>query len=295
LKKNLFTRVTEELGRIDKKVCILDGAMGTELQQRGCPGDICVEKWALEHPDVVTSVHQDYIESGSEIIYTCTFGANRVRLEQHGLSNGIERINERLATLARNCASNKIVVAGSIGPTGLSGNLSNSASNEAFFKIFTEQIKGLAAGGVDLLVIETMTHFHEAKAAFLAAKEGSDLPVMVSFAFSEDGITRDGVTAEQACRQLQQLGAAVVGCNCSPDPLRVVEIIARMKKVATVPLLAKPSAGVPTVEDGRLTYPYSAKDFVQHCKNLMDAGASLIGGCCGTTPDHIALLHQLLP
>jgi 5-methyltetrahydrofolate--homocysteine methyltransferase len=290
-----MTQVTKGLISTDMEVCILDGAMGTEMLRRGCPRDICVEKWALEHPEVVTSVHQDYIESGSEIIYTCTFGANRVRLEQHGLANETESINERLATLARNCALNKIVVAGSIGPTGLSGNLSNSASNEAFFKIFTEQIKGLAAGGVDLMVIETMTHFHEAKAALLAAREKSDLPVMVSFAFGEDGVTRDGVTVEQACRQLQQLGAAVVGCNCSPDPLRMVEIIARMKKVAAVPLLAKPSGGVPTVEDGRLTYPYSTSDFVQHCKELIGVGAVMIGGCCGTTPRCIALLLQSLP
>ncbi len=276
-------------------MCLLDGAMGTELHRRGCPRDVCVEKWALEHPEVVTSVHQDYIESGAEIIYTCTFGGNRVRLGQYGSINETVRINEQLAAVARNCAQNNVVVAGSIGPTGLAVNPSASVSNQEFFEIFTEQIKALATGGVDLLVIETMTHFYEAKAAFLAAKEASDLPAIVSFAFGEDGITRDGVTAEHACQQLQELGVAVMGCNCSPDPSRMVEIIARMKNVTDVPLLAKPSAGVPTVEDGRLNYPYSAKDFVRQCKKLIEAGAVMIGGCCGTTPEHIALLHQSLP
>ncbi|MFQ6008239.1 MAG: homocysteine S-methyltransferase family protein [Candidatus Zixiibacteriota bacterium] len=276
-------------------MCLLDGAMGTELHRRGCPMDTCIEKWALEHPEVVVSVHKDYIESGAEIIYTCTFGANRVRLGQHGLTNETERINERLASLARNCASNKILVAGCVGPTGLAVNTGNSGAKKRLAEIFTEQIKGLVAGSVDLIVIETMTHFHEAQAAFLVAKEGSDLPVLVSFAFGEDGITRDGVTAEQACQQLQELGAAAVGCNCAPDASQMADIIARMKNVTNLSLLAKPSAGVPTVEDGRLIYPYLAKDFVQHCKKLIDAGAVMIGGCCGTTPNYISRLRQCLP
>jgi 5-methyltetrahydrofolate--homocysteine methyltransferase len=275
-------------------VVLLDGAIGTELFRRGCPFDSCVEKWACEHLEVVTSLHRDYIKSGSRIIYTGTFGANRVRLEQYGLERESVVINRTLAEAARDCAPEGVFVAGSIGPTGLAADQDSSFTDAKLRKVFAEQAESLVGVGVDLLVIETMRYYAEARAALQAAKEACRLPIMVSFAFDENALTRDGYRAEDVAQQLSELGASAVGCNCSPEPSLMVDFIRRMKKTAKVPLLAKPSAGIPVASAGKLHYPYSAEDFVNQCRQLVNAGAQLIGGCCGTSPAHIALLKRSL-
>jgi 5-methyltetrahydrofolate--homocysteine methyltransferase len=281
----------EDLFRSKKKLYLLDGAVGTELYQHGCPQDVCIEKWALDHPEVVATLHRQYIDSGADMVYTATFGANRIRLEQFGMAETAKSLNEKLAVVARESVSDDALVAGCIGPIGVTP---TAVSKEVLRNTFREQIEGLIAGGVDALVIETMRFFAEAETALQAAKDFCDLPVMVSFAFDDNGATQDRITVETVCERLQKLGAAAVGCNCSPEPSRMTDVIARMRKVTKLPLLAKPSAGIPTRQNDTLVYPYSPQDFVVFCREIVDAGAAMLGGCCGTTAEYIALLNKEL-
>jgi 5-methyltetrahydrofolate--homocysteine methyltransferase len=273
-------------------IVIADGATGTELQKKGLPAGACPEAWCLENPQVLRAVHLSYVGSGAQIVYTCTFGANRFKLQQYGMADQVYRINRELARLAKKACGAKTLVAGDIGPTGLFIEPFGPLAFEEAVAAFREQVRGLIDGGCDLIVIETMIDIQESRAALLAVKEIADIFTIVSMTYEEDGRTLSGTDAASALVTLQALGADAVGCNCSTGPGKMVEVIKTMKPYATVPLLAKPNAGLPRLENGKTVFDMEAKAFASFGEQFVQAGANMLGGCCGTTPAHIRELAR---
>jgi len=277
---------------LSKEVVILDGATGTELQKKGLPAGACPEIWCLENPSTIREVHASYQEAGARIVYTCTFGANRFKLRQYGVKEDVYTVNLELARLARKACGKKALVAGDIGPTGLFVEPFGPLAFDAAVDAFKEQAKGLIDGGCDLIVIETMIDIQETRAALLAVKELSDIFTVVSMTYENDGHTLGGTPPVAALITLQSLGADAVGCNCSAGPEKMLEFVAAMKPYATVPILAKPNAGMPRLEGLKTVFDMDAKTFAVFARKLAAAGANLVGGCCGTTPAHIAALAK---
>jgi 5-methyltetrahydrofolate--homocysteine methyltransferase len=275
---------------LKEKVLILDGATGTELQDAGLPQGVCPEIWALENPDKLITVQKNYFKAGSDAVYTCTFGANRLKLKEFGFSDKAEEINMKLAQLSRKAAGKDKLVIGDIGPTGTFVEPFGDLPFEEAVAIFREQASGLLKGGVDLFVIETMMDIQESRAALIAIKELCDLPVIVSMTFTEQGQTLTGTPPETALATLQSLGAAAVGCNCSLGPQAMLSLLMGMKPFATVPLLAKPNAGLPKLIKGKTVFDMGAAEFAAFAPALIKAGANIIGGCCGTKPEYIKRL-----
>ncbi len=269
-----------------KEVRILDGAMGTELQKKGMPIGACPEKWALEHPESVADIQKKYVENGADIIYTCTFGGNGLKLKEFGIED-VRGINRDLAALSKKVAGDRALVAGDIAPTGQLMEPFGMYTFEQIVDVYKEQVRGLLDGGVDLFVIETMMDIQEARAAMLAVRETCDLPVMVSMTYERGGHTINGTDPLTALVTLQSLGADAVGCNCSTGPKEMVEIIRNLKPYARVPLLAKPNAGMPKLVDGVTVFDMEKEEFSGYTQDFIDAGVNLIGGCCGTSPAYI--------
>ncbi len=276
---------------IKKRIVFLDGATGTELQKLGMPQGACPENWCIKNPNVISKVHQNYQQAGSDIVYTCTFGANRYKLSQYGIKN-VKKINRDLAHIARKSVRTKILVAGDVGPTGKFVEPFGPISFEKMVSVFKEQVSGLLEGGVDLITIETMMDIQEARAALIAAKELTKKPVFVTMTFEKDGRTLNGTDAITALGTLQSLGADAVGCNCSAGPKEMVEFIRAMHPFAKVPLIAKPNAGMPRLLKGQTVFTMNPKDFSSEGKKLALSGVSILGGCCGTTPEHIRELYK---
>lgn len=273
---------------LDQKILILDGATGTELQKRGLPEGVCPEQWVLEHPDVLEEIQREYINAGSDIVCTCTFGGNRVKLEEYGLGERLIEINRKLAELSKKAAAgSNCFVAGDLAPTGNFIEPFGDMPFEKAVDIYKEQVRGLLAGGVDLFLIETMIDIQEARAALLAVKESSDVPVMVSMTFDQDGRTLTNSDPVTVLIILQSLGADAVGVNCSTGPRDMTKIISLMKPYARVPLLAKPNAGLPRLVNGITTFDMEAEEFGAYAKDFVRAGVNLLGGCCGTSPLYI--------
>ncbi len=275
-----------------KKVILLDGSSGVALQKAGMPKGVCPEKWAIDNIKHLIKLQNDYINAGSQIIYTFTFGANRIKLAEFELNNRVISINKELAKISKKVAKSKALVAGDIGPTGKFPEPTGDLDFEECVNIFKEQIKGLLSGGVDLFVIETMIDIQEARAALIACKELCDLPVIVSMTFDKNKRTLTGTTPESAIVTLQSLGADVVGVNCSTGPEEMVDVVKAMKKYAKVPIVAKPNAGIPRLENNITVFDMGCKEFASYTKDLIKAGACLIGGCCGTTPEYISLMKK---
>lgn len=283
----------QNIRRLVRRRClILDGATGTELQRRGLPAGACPETWCLDHPEEIRAIHKEYAKAGSDIIYTCTFGANRLKLAQYGRSE-VREINRELALLARVSVGRKVMVAGDIGPTGYFVEPFGELPFEEAVAVFREQIDGLVSGGVDLLVIETMMDIQEARAALIAAREGSGLFTMATMTFEKGGRTLNGTDAAAALVTLQSLGAHAVGCNCSTGPSEMMDIVKSMSRLRRVPLVAKPNAGMPRLQpDGTTVFSMTPEEFAGYGKTFVSLGVGLMGGCCGTTPDHIAALKE---
>ena len=271
---------------LKNKVLVLDGATGTELQKRGMPGGVSPEIWSLENPEVISAVHADYQKAGADIIYTSTFGANRIKLKAYGNYN-VSEVNKKLALITKKAVNNKALVAGDIGPTGKFVEPFGPLKFEQAVKIFKEQVKGLLAAGVDLFVIETMMDIQEARAALIAVGELTDKFTMVTMTYESDGRTLNGTAPLTALNTLQSLGADAVGCNCSAGPQQMLKFIKTMKPYALVPLVAKPNAGMPKLVKGKASFDMSPDKFASFAKELVSAGVGLLGGCCGTTPEHI--------
>ncbi len=277
---------------ISEKVLILDGATGTELQKRGMPTGVCPEQWVVENPDVIKAIQKAYIDAGSNIVYTCTFGGNRIKLEEFGLGDKAVEMNRRLAQFSKEAASGKAFVAGDIGSTGRFIKPLGDLPFEECVNIYKEQVQGLLEGGVDLFVIETMLDIQEARAALLAVKESCDLPVLVSMSFDDSRRTLTGSDPVTALITLQSLGADAAGCNCSSGPAQMVEIIKMLKPYARIPIMAKPNAGLPKLVNGTTVFDMGAEEFGSYALRFIEAGVNLIGGCCGTSPEYIRQLHM---
>jgi 5-methyltetrahydrofolate--homocysteine methyltransferase len=277
---------------LTKKIVVLDGAMGTELQKKGMPSGVCPEYWCLNNPQILGDLYASYQKAGAQVVYTCTFGANHFKLKQYGVKENSYKITYELARLAKQSCDKKTLVAGDIGPTGLFIEPFGPLAFEEAVDAFKEQVRGLIDGGCDLIVIETMIDIQEARAALLAVKEIKDIFTIVSMTYEKDGHTLNGTDPVTALITLQSLGANAVGCNCSTGPEKMVEFIAAMKPYATVPLVAKPNAGVPRLEGGKTIFEMDAKAFAYFGRKLAQAGANMLGGCCGTTPEHIRELAK---
>ncbi|MBN1473777.1 MAG: homocysteine S-methyltransferase family protein [Syntrophaceae bacterium] len=283
--------IKEKITNILKnKIIILDGATGTELQNKGMPAGVCPETWCLENPQVIKDIHSSYVKAGSQIVYTCTFGANRFKLKQYKADNNVTQINKKLAQLARKACGKNVLIAGDIGPTGLFIEPFGDLPFEEAVETFKEQARGLIAGGCNLIVIETMIDIQEARAALIAVKEVKNIFTIVSMTYEEDGRTLGGTDAVSALITLQSLGADAVGCNCSTGPEKMTKLISAMKPYAKVPLIAKPNAGIPRLEGIKTIFDMQANEFASLSRKLAVAGANLLGGCCGTTPEHIKTL-----
>ncbi|PKN44571.1 MAG: 5-methyltetrahydrofolate--homocysteine methyltransferase [Deltaproteobacteria bacterium HGW-Deltaproteobacteria-17] len=278
---------------LKNKILILDGAMGTELQQRGMPPGVCPEAWIIEHPEIVQEIHRAYALAGADMVYTCTFGANRLKLGEYGIEN-VREVNRTIARLTRAAVGKQTFIAGDIGPTGRFVEPSGDLAFEEAVAVFKEQVLGLLEGGVDLFVIETMMDIQEARAALIAVKECSDCFALVTMTYEPDGRTLGGTDPVTALITLQSLGADAVGCNCSTGPDAMLPFIRAMKPYATVPLAAKPNAGIPRLAGGKTVFEMSAAAFGAFGERFAQAGVNLIGGCCGTTPAHIAALRQAM-
>lgn len=276
---------------IKRRILILDGATGTEFQKAGMPAGVCPELWCLDHPEIVLDVHAAYCDAGSDIIYTTSFGANRCKLEQYGAPDA-RSINAGLAEIAREAAGRSCLVAGDIGPTGRFVEPFGDLAFEDAVAAFKEQATGLIQGGVDLFAIETMIDIQETRAALIAVKEVSDLFTIVTMTFERDGRTLNGTDPVTALITLQSLGADAVGCNCSAGPEEMLEFIRAMQPYARVPLVAKPNAGLPRLERDKTVFDMDPETFAAFGKEFAAAGVCLIGGCCGTGPDHVRKLAE---
>ena len=302
------------LDRLEHRVLVGDGAMGTELYARGIPFSHSFEGLNLTSPQTVKDVHLSYVRSGAEVIQTNTFGANRLRLEKFGLADKVREINLAGARLAREVAGDDLYVAGSVGPLGVRIEPLGPTSRAEAREIFREQIAGLVEGGVDLIVIETMVDPEEAHQALEAAREaasglagagaraGSDvsadllkrLPVVVEMTVQEDGNTPIGARPEDFSRNLELWGADLIGLNCSVGPAPMLEVLERMAAVTSRKLSAQPNAGLPSTVQGRNMYLCSPEYMAGYARRFIEAGARLVGGCCGTTPAHIQAIKAAI-
>lgn len=266
----------------------LDGATGSNLIKRGMPVGVCPEKWILEHKDVMIGLQREYIDAGSDIIYAPTFSANRIKLREYGLDEQIREINHELVKISKEAAGESAYVAGDITMTGEQLSPIGKMDFEELITIYKDQIGYLAEAGADLLVVETMMSLQETRAALIAAKEVCELPVMATMTFEADGRTLYGTDAKTAAVVLESLGAAAIGANCSTGPDKMVTVIKEMAEVTSIPIIAKPNAGLPALDkDGNTVYDMGEKEFAEGMKAIIEAGASIIGGCCGTSPSYI--------
>ena len=273
---------------------ILDAATGTELIKKGYDGSISSEQWTLMHPEAIQDIQRSYIEAGSKVVYTPTFGANRVKMGNYGEQNNVTEYNLKLAALSREVAENKAYVAGDLAPTSLSVPPMGDSSFTEIYETYLEQASALEKAGVDLFVIETISSVADARAAILAVKSVSKKPVMVSFTCDKNGRTFTGADVAAACVTLQSMGADIFGLNCSYGPEDMVPQLKRLSGYSRLPLLAKPNAGIPETVDGKTVYDCSPDEFVRFIPEMLEAGVKVFGGCCGTDAAHIKALSEAL-
>lgn len=274
---------------------LADGATGTMLQAAGLPVGEPPERWVLERPDAIRNLAAQYVGAGSDLIYTCTFGAGRIHLRRCGLEGQIEQINRTAVRLAREAAGQNVFVVGSIGPSGEMLEPYGEFSPDEARASFAEQATLLAEAGVDAIVCETFTDLQEALLAVRAVKENSDVPVLASMAFEANGRTMMGVTPENAVAQLTDAGAVVVGSNCSVGPDSLEAVVRAMKTARpNARLLAKPNAGLPQVVNGRALYNVGPDALAAFATKMKALGVAIVGGCCGTTPEHIRAMRAVL-
>jgi len=278
---------------LGKQVLVFDGAMGTMLQSRGLPPGYCPDLWNIERPDAVIAVHQAYVEAGAQIIETNTFGATPIRLAHYGLEDQCRAITVAGVRCAREAAAGRAFVAGSMGPLGaLVEPLGDLPFDQAYAN-FAAQAKGFAEAQPDFIIIETIADLNELRAAILACKDHAPaIRIIAQITIDPSGRAFTGTDPETAALVLQSLGADVIGFNCSVGPDILVEAVARMAKVARVPISVQPNAGMPLLQlDGSTTFPMGPEVFAAYGPKLIAAGASIVGGCCGTTPEHIRRLR----
>ncbi|WP_346697670.1 homocysteine S-methyltransferase family protein [Catenibacillus scindens] len=275
---------------LKEKIIIVDGATGTNLQKRGMPGNVCPEQWILDHPEIYTELVKEYTSAGSDLVYVPTFSANRIKLREYGLEDTTADINQRLVKLAREAAGEDVLIAGDMTMTGQQLRPLGTLSLEELLDCYKEQAQSIAKAGVDAFVIETMMSLNETRAAVLAVKEVTDLPVMVTMTFDANGRTLYGTDGVTALITLQNMGIDAFGMNCSSGPENMGPMLDKMKPWARIPLIVKANAGLPEYVDGETVFSMGPDVFAAETMALIGKGAEIVGGCCGTTPEHIKAL-----
>ena len=288
----------QEFRDLTQNIVILDGATGSNLMAAGMPKGVCTEEWVLAHKDVIQKLQRAYVDAGSDIIYAPTFGGNRVNLTMHDLQDRIEEINRTLVSYSRevaDAAAHKVFVAADITTSGKMMAPAGEMTYEAAFEMYQEQINILKDSGIDLIVAETMINIEETLAAVDAASTVCSLPIMCTMTVDADGSIFSGGNAIEAAVSLEAAGADAVGVNCSVGPDQLISVIRNIKENVSIPVIAKPNAGMPFIDDkGNAVYSMNADEFAKHIKALVDAGADIVGGCCGTTPEYIREVSRLL-
>ena len=278
----------------DGRVHVLDGAMGTELYARGVFVNVSYDGLNLETPDIVEAIHRDYVASGAEILETNTFGANPVKLSSHGLADRTEEINRVAVELARRAANGRAAVAGAVGPLGIHIEPFGPTSREEAQELYERQVTGLLDGGADGFILETFSDLNELEQAFRAIRKSSDLPVFCQITVGEDGRTSYGTSPEAVASEVTHWGADVIGLNCSVGPAVMLDAVERMAGVTDRPLSAQPNAGLPRAVGDRKIYLASPEYMAQYARRMIEAGARFVGGCCGTSPEHIRKIRTVV-
>jgi 5-methyltetrahydrofolate--homocysteine methyltransferase len=273
---------------------VLDGATGTMLQANGMPSGVCTEQWVVEHPEVLQRIQRAYVQAGSQVVYAPTFSANRVKLEPYGLADRVAEYNQKLVEISREAVEGKALVAGDLAPLGQFLPPMGDMDFETMFSVYQEQATALEDAGVDLFVIETTMTLPEARAALLAIRSVSTRPIYVTFTVDERGRTLTGTDVQAALVTMEAMGASAFGLNCSTGADAMLPQLARLTEHAGIPLIAKPNAGLPETVDGQTVYRCTPEEFASHVSALAQCGVRVFGGCCGTTPEHIAQLHQIV-
>ena len=281
---------------------LLDGATGTNLQKKGLKSGVCPDHWILEHPEVIRELQMSYLEAGSRILYSPTFSCNKIKLEEFGLYDRLKEMNESLVRLSKGVTEEfaekhperpRCYVAGDVSMTGMQLEPVGPMKFEELIDIYKEQISALASGGADLIVVETMMSLQETRAAVIACREVSELPIMTTLTFEPDGRTLYGTDPVTALITLQSLGADAFGANCSTGPDKMVPLIRSLAEVSRIPVICKPNAGLPSLdEEGRTVYDLEPEGFGKGMEEIIKAGASIVGGCCGTAPEYIAAIPR---
>ena len=276
----------------DGKVHVLDGAMGTMLYSKGFFLNVCYDELSVKQPKLVQEVHEAYVRAGAELLETNTFGANPVKLRTFGLADDTEQINRTAAELARKASAGRASVVGAIGPLGVRLEPFGALSREEAFAHFQRQVQGLVAGGVDGFILETFSDVDEIHQALRAVQSVSDLPVIAQMTIGDDGLTHYGTAPETFAKQLAEWGAAVIGVNCSVGPAGVLEAVEKLVKATDRPISAVPNAGLPKDVGDRKIYLASPEYMASYARRMIEAGARIVGGCCGTTPEHIKKIRD---
>ena len=298
----MATRMTQFADIFANRPILADGAMGTVLYARGVFINRCYDELNLTDPGLILSIHEEYLQAGAEMIETNTFGANRFRLTRHGLAGNVAQINAAGVKLARQAVDHlrekqagEAWVAGSVGPLGVRLEPLGKTGLDEAREAFIEQIRALAEAGVDLISIETMPALNEAREALSAAREvAPDLPVLVMVTVDDESNCLDGASPSQAASLLTEWGADAIGVNCSTGPATVLTAIEAMRTATTLPLVAMPNAGLPRAVEGRNIYLCSPEYMAEFTRKAITAGAQIVGGCCGTTPNHIRAMRSAM-
>lgn len=278
----------------ERRVVLLDGATGSNLMKAGMPKGVCTEQWILEHPAVFLELQRAYVEAGSDIVYAPTFSANRYTLAGAGLADQAGRMNRELVAISKEAVQGRAFIAGDLTTVGKVLDSAPDVTYERLLEVYKEQAEALSQAGVDLLVAETLLSVDEAMLICDAVQQVCDLPLMVSLSVQADGSAYFGGTAVEAVAALQEMGAAAVGINCSVGPDQLSAIVKGMKAESRVPVIVKPNAGMPVIDDrGNAVYTMTPEEFGQHMQVLIACGAGIVGGCCGTDPDYIRILKEL--
>jgi 5-methyltetrahydrofolate--homocysteine methyltransferase len=276
-------------------ILIADGAAGTTLQSTGLPPGTAPERWNLENPDAIRALHRGFVEAGSDLILTNTFGGSRLRLEMEGLADQTYEINLTAARLAREVAGDGVLVLGDMGPTGQLMDPMGTLTYDLAVDVFAEQAAALAEGGADAILIETMSDLNEAKAAVEGARRATDLPILVTMSFDTHGRTMMGVKPVDAAQELWAMGVDAVGANCGRTLTENLEAIQQMREaLPEATLMAKPNAGLPRMEGVDSVYDVTPEIMADYARKFAALDVKIFGGCCGSTPDHIKATSRVL-
>jgi len=277
---------------------VSDGAWGTLLHENGLGPGVCPESWNIDHPDKVFNIARNYVKAGADMILTNSFGGNKFKLRNYGLDDKIYELNKAAAELSKKAAGNEIFVLGSVGPTGIIL-MMGEASRDEMYEAFKSQVVALADGGADAILIETMSDLEEAGIAIEASKENTSLEIICTMTFTKtvqnEYRTIMGVSVEESVEELINRGADIIGANCGNGTAGMIEIVKQIRTVNhEIPVLIHANAGMPIYQDGKTVFPETPEVMASQVRALLDAGANIVGGCCGTTPEHIRRIAEIV-